>query len=186
MHEMTGRSYQRCWRPLGSRSKRPLPFLSRGPTPFSTLNASSRTGARVRLIGAEEHEYAPLRQELGFQAFKAGAENGEHMALPFCAPQKAAAGVWSSGYADSGWIEQPWSWGCSETRFWRTTRMLRAVIAHPRSVRFTLEPTHLRTLTVRSSASYCNFAHQHCGLLPCSRSVGQCVDFLDHAPNAFL
>ena len=26
-----------------------------------------------------------------------------------------------------------------------------------------------------------HFAHQRCGLLPCSRSVGQRVDFLDHA-----
>src|SRR5580692_3924538 len=40
---------------------------------------------------------------------------------------------------------------------------------------------------VRPSAQRAvHFAHQHCGLLPCSRSVGQRVDFLDHALNAFL
>src|ERR1700675_3579164 len=40
---------------------------------------------------------------------------------------------------------------------------------------------------VRPSAQRAvHFAHQRCGLLPCSRSVGQRVDFLDHALNAFL
>jgi hypothetical protein len=40
---------------------------------------------------------------------------------------------------------------------------------------------------VRPSAKRAiHFAHQRCGLLPCSRSVGQGVDFLDHALNAFL
>src|SRR5580693_5378150 len=39
---------------------------------------------------------------------------------------------------------------------------------------------------VRPSAQRAvHVAHQHCGLLPCSRSVGQRVDFLDHALNAF-
>jgi hypothetical protein len=36
---------------------------------------------------------------------------------------------------------------------------------------------------VRPSAQRAvHFAHQRCGLLPCSRSVGQRVDFLDHSP----
>jgi hypothetical protein len=40
---------------------------------------------------------------------------------------------------------------------------------------------------VRPSAQRAvHFAHQRCGLLPCSRSVGQRVDFLHHALNAFL
>src|SRR5271154_703795 len=40
---------------------------------------------------------------------------------------------------------------------------------------------------VRPSAQRAvHFAHQRCGLLPCSRSVGQRVDFLDHPLNAFL
>src|SRR3984957_16631419 len=40
---------------------------------------------------------------------------------------------------------------------------------------------------VRPSAQRAvHFAHQRCGLLPCSRSVGQRVDFLDHSLNAFL
>jgi hypothetical protein len=40
---------------------------------------------------------------------------------------------------------------------------------------------------VRPSAQRAvHFAHQRCGLLPCARSVGQRVDLLDHALNAFL
>jgi hypothetical protein len=40
---------------------------------------------------------------------------------------------------------------------------------------------------VRPSAQHAvHFAHQRGGLLPCSRSVGQCVDFSDRALNAFL
>src|SRR5271154_1263233 len=40
---------------------------------------------------------------------------------------------------------------------------------------------------VRPSAQRAvHFTHQRCGLLPCSRSVGHRVDFLDHALNAFL
>src|SRR5208337_3523442 len=31
-----------------------------------------------------------------------------------------------------------------------------------------------------------HFAHQRCGLLPCACSLGQRVDFLDRALNAFL
>src|ERR1700738_1038742 len=39
---------------------------------------------------------------------------------------------------------------------------------------------------VRPSAQRAvHFAHQRCGLLPCSRSVGQRVDFLDHTLTAF-
>src|ERR1700722_7806260 len=40
---------------------------------------------------------------------------------------------------------------------------------------------------VRPSAQHAvYFAHQRRGLLPCARSLGQRVDFLDHALNAFL